>query len=176
MRQPCFMISFLIFAQTMGKPIGVREEKSMNMNPKQYNAYVKKLGPKSPIVKDCLNAFWIAGLICVLGQLIQNGYAGAGLDKEAAGTATSMSLVLLSVLLTGFSLYDDLAKVAGAGTLVPITGFANSIAAPAIEFKSEGIVTGTCVKLFSIAGPVLVFGTTASVVYGLLYWVYTLLW
>ena len=87
-----------------------------------------------------------------------------------------MSLVLLSVLLTGFSLYDDLAKVAGAGALVPITGFANSIAAPAIEFKSEGIVTGTCVKLFSIAGPVLVFGTTASVVYGLLYWAYTLLW
>ena len=100
------------------------------MNPKEYDAYVKQMGPKSPIWKDCFHAFWIGGLICVLGQLIQNGFAAAGLDKTDAGTATSMSLVVLSVLLTGFSLYDDLAKVAGAGTLVPITGFANSIAAP----------------------------------------------
>ena len=113
------------------------------MNSKEYSAYVKKMGPKSPIWKDCFNAFWIGGLICVLGHLIQNGYAAAGLDKTDAGTATSMSLVVLSILLTGFSLYDNLAKVAGAGTLVPITGFANSIAAPAIEFRSEGIVTGT---------------------------------
>ena len=95
------------------------------MNSKEYSAYVKKMGPKSPIWKDCFNAFWIGGLICVLGQLIQNGYAAAGLDKTDAGTATSMSLVVLSILLTGFSLYDNLAKVAGAGTLVPITGFAN---------------------------------------------------
>ena len=95
------------------------------MNPKEYDAYVKQMGPKSPIWKDCFHAFWIGGLICVLGQLIQNGFAAAGLDKTDAGTATSMSLVVLSVLLTGFSLYDDLAKVAGAGTLVPITGFAN---------------------------------------------------
>lgn len=145
----------------------------MNMNPKEYDAYVKQMGPKSPIWKDCFHAFWIGGLICVLGQLIQNGFAAAGLDKTDAGTATSMSLVVLSVLLTGFSLYDDLAKVAGAGTLVPITGFANSIAAPAIEFRSEGIVTGTCVKLFSIAGPVLVFGISASTIYGLIYWLST---
>lgn len=138
----------------------------MNMNPKEYSAYVKKLGPKSPIWKDCFNAFWTGGLICTLGQLIQNVYAAAGLSKTAAGTATSMSLILLSIILTGFSLYDNLAKIAGAGTLVPITGFANSIAAPAIEFRSEGIVTGTCVKLFSIAGPVLVFGISASIVYG----------
>ena len=131
------------------------------MNPKEYDAYVKQMGPKSPIWKDCFHAFWIGGLICVLGQLIQNGFAAA------------MSLVVLSVLLTGFSLYDDLAKVAGAGTLVPITGFANSIAAPAIEFRSEGIVTGTCVKLFSIAGPVLVFGISASAIYGLIYWLST---
>ena len=120
----------------------------MNMNSKEYSAYVKKMGPKSPIWKDCFNAFWIGGLICVLGQLIQNGYAAAGLDKTDAGTATSMSLVVLSILLTGFSVYDNLAKVAGAGTLVPITGFANSIAAPAIEFRSEGIITGTCVWHF----------------------------
>ena len=93
----------------------------MNMNPKEYDAYVKQMGPKSPIWKDCFHAFWIGGLICVLGQLIQNGFAAAGLDKTDAGTATSMSLVVLSVLLTGFSLYDDLAKVAGAGTLVPLS-------------------------------------------------------
>ena len=95
------------------------------------------------------------------------------MDKTDAGTATSMSLVVLSILLTGFSVYDNLAKVAGAGTLVPITGFANSIAAPAIEFRSEGIITGTCVKLFSIAGPVLVFGISASAIYGFIYWLST---
>ena len=148
----------------------------MDMNPKEYDAYVKKMRPSSPIWKDCFHAFWIGGLICVLGQLIQNGYTAAGLDKTGASTATSMTLVLLAILLTGFSLYDNLAKVAGAGTLVPITGFANSIAAPAIEFRSEGIVTGTCVKLFSIAGPVLVFGTAASVLYGFIYWLFTQGW
>ena len=99
----------------------------MDMDPKEYDAYVKKMRPSSPIWKDCFYAFWIGGLICVLGQLIQNGYTAAGLDKTGASTATSMTLVLLAILLTGFSLYDNLAKVAGAGTLVPITGFANSI-------------------------------------------------
>ena len=142
------------------------------MNSKEYSAYVKKMGPKSPIWKDCFNAFWIGGLICVLGQLIQNGYAAAGLDKTDAGTATSMSLVVLSILLTGFSVYDNLAKVAGAGTLVPITGFANSMVSPALEFKSEGFVNGLGAKLFSIAGPVLVYGITASVVYGLVLFVW----
>ena len=148
----------------------------MDMNPKEYDAYVKKMRPSSPIWKDCFHAFWIGGLICVLGQLIQNGYTAAGLDKTGASTATSMTLVLLAILLTGFSLYDNLAKVAGAGTLVPITGFANSIAAPAIEFRSEGIVTGTCVKLFSIAVPVFVFGTAAIVLYGFIYWLFTQIW
>lgn len=147
---------------------------SLQMNSKEYQGYVKKMGPKSPLLKDCLNAFWIGGLICVLGQLIQNGYAAAGLGKTDAGTATSMTLVVLSILFTGLSLYDNLAKVAGAGTLVPITGFANSIAAPAIEFRSEGIVTGTCVKLFSIAGPVLVFGFAASAAVGLIEWIISL--
>lgn len=145
------------------------------MNAKEYNTYVQNMQPKSPIWRDCFNAFWIGGLICVIGQLIQHGYIAAGLGKTDAGTATSMTLVLTSILLTGFSLYDNIAKVAGAGTLVPITGFANSIAAPAIEFHSEGVVTGTCVKLFSIAGPVLVFGITASVIYGTIYWVCTCL-
>lgn len=145
----------------------------MDMDPQEYNEYVKSLSPPSPVWKDCCFAFLIGGLICVLGQAIMDGYGTLGLDKEGAGTATSMTLVLISVLLTGFSLYDDLAKIAGAGTLVPITGFANSIASPAIEFHSEGIITGTCVKLFSIAGPVLVFGITSGVIYGVIYWICT---
>lgn len=142
----------------------------MNMKPEEYGEYVQKKSPKSPIIRDCLNAFWIGGLICALGQLFVNGYKLLELDQETASAAASMTLVAISILLTGFSLYDDIAKVAGAGTLVPITGFANSIAAPAIEFRSEKIITGTCVKLFTIAGPVLVFGMAASVVYGVIYW------
>lgn len=143
----------------------------MNMTPEEYSEYVKSKCPQSPIVKDCFNAFWVGGLICTLGQAFLNWYTHMGLDKAAAGTATSMSLVALSVLLTGLSLYDNIARVAGAGTLVPITGFANAIASSAIEFRSEKIVTGTCVRIFFIAGPVLVFGLGASVLYGLIYWI-----
>jgi len=124
--------------------------------------------------RDCLNAFWIGGLICVIGQIFLNCYTNLGLDKDAAGTATSMSLVCLSALLTGLSLYDDIAKHAGAGTLVPITGFANSIAAPAVEFKTEGFILGVGAKMFTIAGPVIVYGVSASVVYGFVYWITTL--
>lgn len=141
----------------------------MKMSKAQYKEYVDSISPKSPIGKNLLLAFVIGGLICVLGQLIMNGFGALGLDKTDAGMLTSSSLILLSVLATGLSLYDDLAKHAGAGTLVPITGFANSIASPAIEFKSEGLVTGTAVKMFSIAGPVLVYGISASVIYGILY-------
>ncbi len=145
------------------------------MTEKEYGKLVGELSPKSPVWKDCLNAFWIGGLICTLGQLIQNGYAALGLDKVDAGTATSMTLVAFSALLTGLSLYDNIAKHAGAGTLVPITGFANSIAAPAVEFKTEGFVLGVAAKMFTIAGPVLVYGTAASVVYGLIYWLCTIM-
>ncbi len=147
----------------------------MNMKPEEYKAYVDKRSPKSPILKDCINAFWIGGLICALGQFFLNGYQNMGLEEKDASTAASMSLIVLSILLTGFSLYDNIAKRAGAGTLVPITGFANSIAAPAIEFRSEKLITGTCVKLFTICGPVLVFGLGASVIFGLVYWIATLL-
>ncbi len=139
----------------------------MKMSKAQYKEYVDSISPKSPIGKNLLLAFVIGGLICVVGQLIMNGFQALGLDKTDAGMLTSCSLILLSVLATGLSLYDDLAKHAGAGTLVPITGFANSIASPAIEFKAEGLVTGTAVKMFSIAGPVLVYGISASVIYGL---------
>lgn len=140
------------------------------MTEKQYSKLVDEMSPKSPMWKDCLNAFWIGGLICTLGQFFLNCFTKWGLDKEAAGTATSMSLVALSALLTGLSLYDDIAKYAGAGTLVPITGFANSIAAPAVEFKTEGFILGVGAKMFTIAGPVIVYGLSASVVYGLIYW------
>lgn len=141
------------------------------MTDKEYQKLASDLAPKSPIVKDCFHAFWIGGLICVLGQLAVNVYMALGLAKQDASTAASMSLVALSALLTGLSLYDDIAKHAGAGTLVPITGFANSIAAPAVEFKTEGFVLGVAAKMFTIAGPVLVYGTAAGVVYGLIYWI-----
>ena len=144
------------------------------MTEKQYGRLVASMAPKSPMWRDCLNAFWIGGLICVLGQLFLNGYSALGMEKQDAGTAASMTLVALSALLTGLSVYDDIAKYAGAGTLVPITGFANSIAAPAVEFKTEGFVLGVGAKMFTIAGPVLVYSTAAGFLYGLIYWVCSL--
>ena len=144
------------------------------MTDKEYGRLVQELAPKSPIKKDCINAFWIGGLICVLGQLAMNGFSALGMEKQDASTAASMSLVALSALLTGLSLYDNIAKFAGAGTLVPITGFANAIASPAIEFKTEGFILGVGAKMFTIAGPVIVYGVCASVVYGLIYWITTL--
>ena len=146
----------------------------MQMNSKQYNAYVERIVPKSPLLRDCAFAFGVGGLICVLGQLILNGFQALGLPEQAAGTATSCSLVFLSALLTGLSWYDDIAKYAGAGTLVPITGFANAVASPAVEFKTEGFITGLAAKMFTIAGPVIVYGVSASVVYGIVYWIITL--
>ena len=144
------------------------------MTEKEYGKLVTEMAPKSPMWKDCLMAFLVGGLICTLGQLAINGYTALGLEKQEASTAASMSLVMLSALLTGLSLYDDIAKHAGAGTLVPITGFANSIAAPAVEFKTEGFILGVGAKMFTIAGPVIVYGVSASVVYGFIYWITTL--
>ena len=143
------------------------------MTNEEYAKLVKDISPKSPIVKNCIWAFLVGGAICCLGQLIKTGYQALGLDEESAGTAVSVTLVFLSALLTGLSVYDDIAKHAGAGTLVPITGFANAVAAPAIEFKTEGFILGVGAKMFTIAGPVIVYGVSASVVYGLLYWVTT---
>ena len=145
----------------------------MHMTNEEYSKYVSGLAKKSPLWKDLLNSFWIGGLICVLGQLITNGWKLAGLSKDAASAATAISLVFLSAVLTGLSIYDDIAKIAGAGTIVPITGFANAVVSPAIEFKAEGFVTGMAAKMFTIAGPVIVYGTTASVVYGVIYWLCT---
>ena len=143
------------------------------MTEKQYNALVKEMSPRSPLGKDCRNAFVIGGLICVLGQFFINTYTNLGLEKQDASTAASMTLVAISALLTGLSLYDNLAKHAGAGTLVPITGFANAISAPAVEFKTEGFILGVGAKIFTIAGPVIVNGILASTVYGLIYWIST---
>ena len=140
------------------------------MTDKEYEKLASRLAPASPIGKDCLNAFWIGGLICVIGQLLIDGYRLLGLEKTDASTAASMTLVALSALMTGLSWYDDIAKYAGAGTLVPITGFANAIAAPAVEFRTEGMILGTAAKMFTIAGPVIVYGISAGVVYGLIYW------
>ena len=140
----------------------------MDMTPKEYQQYVQEKSKKSPILKDVVLAFVIGGLICVVGQAIQNGWSAAGLSEEDAGTATSCTLVLLSALLTGFNLYSRLARFGGAGTLVPITGFANAVVSPAIDFKSEGFVTGMAAKMFTVAGPVIVFGTLASAIYGVL--------
>ena len=138
----------------------------MEMSPQEYQQYVKQRSPKSPIFKNTAIAFLAGGAICTLGQLIQNGYVSLGMARVDAGTATSVTLVFLSALLTGLNLYNSLARYAGAGTLVPITGFANSVVSPAIDFKSEGFVTGMAAKMFTVAGPVIVFGTLASAVYG----------
>ena len=145
------------------------------MTEREYGKLVKEMSPHSPMGKDCAAAFLIGGLICTLGQVFVNIYSILGLEKDMAGTAASMTLVALSALLTGLSLYDNIAKHAGAGTLVPITGFANSIAAPAVEFKTEGFILGVGAKMFTIAGPVIVYGVTASVIYGFIYWLCTIL-
>lgn len=144
------------------------------MTDKEYGKLVDDISPKSPIGKDCLGAFLVGGIICVIGQFFINYYTKLGLDQDAAGTAASMTLVVISATLTGLSLYDNIAKFAGAGTLVPITGFANSIAAPAVEFKTEGFILGVGAKMFTIAGPVIVYGLSASVIYGIVYWIITL--
>jgi stage V sporulation protein AC len=140
----------------------------MKMTKKEYDRYVGKKAPKSPLLANMVRAFVSGGLICAAGEALLNGY-GTILPKADAGTATSITLVFAGALLTGLKIYDNMARFAGAGTLVPITGFANSVAAPALEFKSEGIVTGMSAKMFIIAGPVIVFGIAASVLYGIVY-------
>lgn len=142
------------------------------MTQKQYAKLVKQISPPSPVGKDCLLAFLVGGLICTLGQGLTELYTST-LDKQSAATAASMTLVALSALLTGLSLYDDIAKAAGAGTLVPITGFANAISAPAVEFRTEGFILGVGARMFTIAGPVIVYGLSASVVYGIIYYLAT---
>ena len=144
-------------------------------NKEEYAAYYKSLSPKSPLLRDLAGAFLIGGTICLLGQLLTEGYTALGADKELSATLTSVTLIALGILLSALGLYAKLAKFAGAGTLVPITGFANSMASAAIEFKSEGFILGVGARMFQIAGPVIVYGVSASVVYGVIYWITTLL-
>ena len=147
----------------------------MEMSNAAYQKLADRLAPRSNTPVNCLKAFAIGGGICVLGQALKNLYLHLGAGEEPAGLLCSGTLIFLSALLTGLGLYDDLAKHGGAGTLVPITGFANAVAAPAIEFQTEGWVTGLAVRMFTIAGPVIVYGTLAAVAYGVIYWVVSLL-
>ncbi len=140
----------------------------MDMTREEYREYAKTRAPRSHVKKNALHAFLTGGTICCLGQFLLDLYVSFGLGQEAAGTAEAITLVLLAALLTGLGQYDKLAKLGGAGTLVPITGFANAVAAPALEYKTEGLIAGTAAKMFVIAGPVLVYGVGSSVLYGLL--------
>lgn len=143
----------------------------MDMTNQQYNQYVSDRAKPSPLWKDCLWAFCVGGAICTGGQGLMALYQSWGASREDAGTWVSVTLIFLASLLTGLGVFDNIAKLAGAGTLVPITGFSNAMVSPALEFKSEGFVTGTGAKLFTVAGPVLAYGISASVVYGVILWI-----
>ena len=136
---------------------------------KKYQEYVDKKSPNSPILKNCFNAFWVGGLICTFGQIISLICKARGFDEATSGTIVSIILIAISAFLTGLNMFNKIGKFAGAGSLVPITGFANSIVAPSIEFKSEGYVMGVGSKMFTIAGPVLVFGICTSIIVGIVY-------
>ncbi len=140
------------------------------VSPKEYDKMVQKNSPKSKIFTNCLMAFLIGGLICTIGQFLYELYNMWGLDEDTCKTLTSVTLIFIGILLTAIGVYDKIAKHAGAGTLIPITGFANAVSSPAIEFKSEGFVTGLGAKLFVIAGPVIVYGISASIIYGAVLW------
>ncbi len=143
----------------------------MQMSQQEYKQLQKVTAPKSPSVKNCIWAFLIGGAICTLGEVVFQLAGKLELSEELSRLTCCVALIFLSVLLTAIGVYDDIAKHAGAGTIVPITGFANAVASPAIEFKSEGLVLGMAAKMFTVAGPVIVYGTVASVVYGLIYWI-----
>jgi len=146
----------------------------MKMTNEEYGKYVRKMQPKSRWLANSLKAYLVGGLICVLGQGLHQLYTNWGAGETEAGSWVSVTLIVLAALLTGFGVYDDIARFAGAGTLVPITGFANAMVSPALEFKREGMILGTAAKMFTIAGPVIVYGLSASVVYGFIYWITTL--
>ena len=146
----------------------------MNMDKKAYQRYTEAHAPRSPIVKDCLHAFLVGGLICAVAQGLILLYGALGLSKEDSGTLTSVTLVFVAALLTGLGVFVRIAKFAGAGTLVPITGFANSVVSPAIDCKAEGWVLGVGAKIFTVAGPVLLYGTLAGALWGVIYWITTL--
>ena len=146
------------------------------MNPqdtkKDYQNYVDQKTPNSPIFKNCFNAFWVGGLICVIGQIINSYCKSQGLDTQTSGTIVSIILIGISAFLTGLNYFNKIGKFAGAGSLIPITGFANSIVSPAMEYKSEGYVMGVGAKMFTVAGPVLVYGISSSILVGIIYFIF----
>lgn len=146
----------------------------MNITNKEYKRMVKKASKKSPKIKDCIWAFSMGGAICTLGQILLEIFKNLGMDEKIQKALVPVTLIFIAVLLTGLKLFPKIAKHAGAGTLVPITGFANAVASPAIEFKNEGFILGVGANMFKIAGPVIVYGTVASVIYGVIYWITTL--
>ena len=143
----------------------------MNLSDKEYKKYAEKKAKKSDLATDCVNAFWTGGLICLIGEILHTLYIPLGLGVKNTSGLVSVTLIFLAVLLTGLNIFDKIAKFAGAGTLVPITGFANAVASPAIDTKAEGFVLGVGAKMFTIAGPVILYGTAASVVYGIIYFI-----
>ena len=146
----------------------------MNLTKETYKKYADARAPRSPLLKDCTRAFLVGGLICCIGQALTDIYTKlCGMEKQDAGTLTAATLVLVAAILTGLGVFDRIAKFAGAGTLVPITGFANAVVSPAIDAKSEGLILGVGAKIFSVAGPVLLYGTLAGTLYGVVYWVVT---
>ena len=143
----------------------------MNMQNDEYRRYADRHAPRSQVGRNCLGAFLVGGTICCLGQLLFTLFQAAGLDEQAAGTAESVSLIALGALLTALGVYDDLAAIGRAGTLVPITGFANAVVSPALEYRTEGKITGTAAKMFVIAGPVIVYGISTGALYGFVLWI-----
>lgn len=139
---------------------------------KEYSKIVDKHSGKSPLFKDCVRAFLVGGLICVIGQAMRDSYKSLGLSKELSGTAVCISLIFIASLLTALGVFDKIGKFAGAGTLIPITGFSNAVTSPAMEFRSEGLVAGVGAKIFTVAGPVIVYGTLSSILAGFIYFVF----
>lgn len=147
----------------------------MNMDNHTYQKFVKEHAPQSPLFRDCFRAFWVGGLICAFAQALLEGFLAFNMETENAKTLVPITLIFLATLFTGLGIFDDIAKFAGAGTLVPITGFANAVASPAIDDKSEGLVMGVGAQIFTIAGPVIVYGILSSVLYGFCYWIWGIL-
>lgn len=162
---------FIFSGHTLGREV---HKMNNNKKKKEYAEMTKAASPNSPCAVNCLKAFLIGGMICTIGEALKTVYALKIEDEKAVGTLVSFTLIVFTAILTGIGVFDKIAKHAGAGTLVPITGFANAVVSPALEFKTEGHILGTAVNMFSIAGPVIVFGTAAATLYGIIYWITTL--
>lgn len=143
----------------------------MATNKQQYDKMTKKASPPSPVFKNCLNAFWIGGAVCSIGEIFKLFYGKIGFNEDETKVAVSASLIIITAILTGIGVFDKIAKVAGAGTIVPITGFANSVVSPAMEFKTEGSILGTAANIFKLAGPVILYSTLAAFLYGVIYYI-----